>query len=357
MQNEHENQEQTPVANGPVPEAPKEHKPKAKKVKHASKLAKQEQDLEIDTGKEYDTISLPENENDPHWDPKMKLPVPQGLIDGLAEFGWDRSMRLAAVTDHKGNLKIVHGRTRWRAIPRANAIRKKAGLPPIVAYVTVVDEQDDIEGVVRDMRRNVRLNRHVQDIDPMTLAESIVRALSAGIEEKQVANDHAVTVNELHGYLLLTDDDKCPPVVQELVREGKLPFSAALELARSAEKMTKADVTHAAEQIAKMASGGLRVTTDRVKKAAGSHDEKVATKKEIKQWLLNIQSDKPNGKHGEQVAMAAIIGIEVCLGTRSIPSAESALEKLAHGSNVKIDFKQYQSAVDVPDKPVKGQGK
>lgn len=187
----------------------------------------------------------------------------------------------------------------------------------------------------------------------MTLAESIVRALSAGIEEKQVAEDHAVTVNDLHGYLLLTDEDKCPPTVQELLREGKISFTAALELARRADKMTKSEITQAAEQVAKIAGGGLKVTAAQVKKAAGASSDGPATQKQKKQFLLDVQSASFAGKHGEAVKWAAIVALEVGMGTRTIDSAYEALDKIAKGHTVRVDFKQYQDGA----KDVKGQEK
>lgn len=311
----------------------------------------------VDTGdaKDFGRYSIPESEDDPHWDPKLKNPVPEALVDGLAEFGWKRAYAAEGVRQADGKVLITRGKTRWRAIAKANKLRKAAGQEPLRAWVEVTDEDpaDDAK-IIENMRLNVSLNRAVQEQDPMTLAESMVRMLSAGVDERTVARDHAVSVNDLHGYLLLTDEFKVPPVVQDLIREGKVPFAAAIELARRAESMSKSEVQSEAERIAKLANGGVRVTTATVKNKVSDPDNKVATKKEIKQDLLDTQSDPHTGKHGEQVTMAYIIGLEVGIGTRSLKSASIALAKLAKGEAIKIDFKQY-----VPDgkKPVKGQEK
>lgn len=336
-------------------EAPPAEKPaKARKPK---KTHEPGTILRIDTGdvKAFAKIKLPESEDDPHWDPKMKLPVPQSVVDGLAEFGWDESQALACVEAPDGSLHIENGRTRVRAVPRANKIREKAGLPPIVIPVHVHPQgEDDLESAVQGMRRGVRLNRHVQDMDPMTLAESCLRALSAGIGEKQVADDHALSVNDVHGLLLLTDEKLCPPKVQELLRDGHISRAAAIELARKAEKMTTAELNAAAEQIAKVAAGGLRVTAREVKKASGAANESPATAKEKKQFILNLHSMKLAGKYGEMVQWAAIVAMEVGLGTRTVDSAVVILDGLGKGKIPRIDFKQYQSDGQKAG-PVKGQ--
>ena len=164
-------------------------------------------------------------------------------------------------------------------------------------------------------------------------------------------------MNDLHGYLLLLDEDKCPASVQELLREGKISFAAALELARRADKMTKGEITQAAEQVAKIAGGGLKVTAAQVKKAAGVNAEGPATQKEKKQLILDLQSGELRGKAGEAVKWAAIVALEVGLGTRTVDSAWAAFGKLAQGQTIRVDFKQYLGAADAPDKPVKGQEK
>lgn len=334
----------------PVPHKAKKREPKAKKPEAVV------ESITIDTGdhKAFARVTLPESEDDLHWDPKLKNPVPEALVDGLAEFGWKPAYRAEAIREGD-KLKVIRGKTRIRAVPKANKLRKAAGQEPLVIYLDVSEEEpSDDAKIIENMRLNVSLNRAVQEQDPMTLAESMVRMLSAGIDERTVARDHAVSVNDLHGYLLLTDEAKVPPVVQDLIREGKVPFAAAIELARRAESMSKSEVQAEAERIAKLANGGVRVTTATVKNKSGDPDNKVATKKEIKQDLLDTQSDPHTGKHGEPVTMAYIIGLEVGIGTRSIKSAQIALAKLAKGEAVKIDYKQY---ADGKETPVKGQEK
>lgn len=339
--------EPTPAESAPEPKPKATRKPKSDPT--ATKAP--EGTLEkIDTGKHYEDILLPTEEDDPHWDPKLRNPVPDELVESLADLGWDASSQAIAIREDK-TTKIIIGKTRWRAVPRANALRKKAGLPPIIAHVLVVEEAD-AEASVLNMQRNVALNYSVQKIDPMTTAESIVRMLSADVDEKTTAKRHAMSVNDLHGYLMLTNEDQCPPKVQELLREGLISYGAAIELARKSESMTRGEMTAAAEQIAKVAAGGVKITAAQVKKAAGMGDQNPATQKEKKQLILNLQSSKFAGKHGEAVKWAGIVCMEVGLGTRTVDDAIEALDKISKGSFPRVDFKQYQ--IDGKDKHVKG---
>lgn len=341
-------QEVPPPDTTPAESAPE---PKPAKVKKTKASTEPGSSMQIDTGKHYDDVLLPTEEDDPHWDPKLRNPVPDELVESLADLGWDASSQAIAIREDN-KTKIIIGKTRWRAVPKANKLRKAAGLPAIVAHVLIVEETG-AEAAVLNMQRNVALNYGVQKIDTMTTAESVVRMLSGGVDEKTTAKRHAMSVNDLHGYLLLTDEDKCPPKVQELLREGLISFGAALELARKSESMSKGEMTTAAEQIAKVAAGGVKITSAQVKKAAGMTDQSPATQKEKKQLILNLQSGKLAGKHGEAVKWAAIIALEVGLGTRTVDDAIEALDKIAKGHTIKIDFKQYQT--DGSKTLVKGQ--
>jgi hypothetical protein len=335
--------------NGPVPaaEEPKKHpeakpakKPKAKSEKKASPFKVGESGhLSKDQRKH---IVLVTDEADPLYNPKVKEPPPEKLHHVLADkrVGWLETNPLTILPDGR----IWSGRTKWRVLEKAE--RERGSEIPVPYKVIDIDEMDAADAT--DM-----LDMQVQKLNPMLVAEKVLRSLSRGKTEKEIMDTTGISVEDQHGYLLLMDEDKCPPSMQELIREGFLSKSAALELARKSATMSKSELVAAAEQIAKVAAGGIRVTTERVKSATG--DEKVATKKEVKQWLLDIQSDLPTGKHGEFVGLACIVGLEVAIGTRSIASAKGLLKKLGKGEAVKINFKQYASAADAPDKPVKGQ--
>ena len=302
--------------------------------------------------KDYDRVVLPADENDPHWDPKLRNPVPEGLVEGLAEFGWDPSSRAVAIPVEGGKLKIIHGKTRWRALEKANKLRSKLGEDPIVARLHVVPETgDDEQAIINNMRLNVRLNRHVQEMDHMTIAESGFRSLSAGQDEKTVAKDLAVSVNDLHAHMIFLDEAQFPKVAQDALREGKLTYSAAQEIARQGKDKTKAEIIELVEKTVKATTLGAKITSKDVQRAAGKGgEEHPATKKEIKQFLLDLQSDPAEGKQGYGATWGAIVAIEMCLGTRSMKQAVAAIAKIAKGEHIKVDFKQYQDGKPAEDK-------
>lgn len=338
---------------------PKAKKPKKAKALKATKIHFKLGDLDL-TEKEYGKVVIPSDENDPHWDPKLKNAVPEGLVEGMAEFGWDPSSRAVAIPVEGGKFKIIHGKTRWRALEKANKLRQKLGEEPIIARLHVVSETGDDEAtIITNMRRNVRLNRHVQEIDHMTLAESMFRALSSGQEEKQVAKDHAVTVNDLHAHMIFMDESQFPAAAQEALREGKLPYAAAQEIARQSKDRTKAELLELVEKTVKAANLGAKLSTKDVQRAAGKGgEEHPATKKEIKQAILDVQSDPVEGKQGYGATWGFIVAVEMCLGTRSMKQAMNALAKIGKGEHIKVDFKQYQTDGKKEDEnPVKGQEK
>jgi hypothetical protein len=329
---------QVPESNTPIeaPAEPPKASNKAKKAKapraekHATS-AFEVGETGLLTDDQKKAVVLVTDEADPLWDPKMKLKVPQEIVDAFEDpqFGWDRSMPLRIRSDGR----IAQGRTKWRAA-------LKVGLDKLEIPFVVIDDEDEI----LSMRQGVRLNEHVQVIDPMTRAESIARMLSAGVEEKQVAQDHAISVNDMHGHLLLLDLKES---IQELVRTGQMPFAAAVEFHRRNRELPAAVQDQLANEIVKAAQGGVKVNSSVVKKAGG--EEKVATRKDIKQQILDLQSNLPTDKVGRAAHWGAIVAIEMCLGTRSVKQFENAIVSAAHSKEVKVNFKQYQDGAKPPE--------
>lgn len=329
--------EEPKAAEEKATEEPKPAKQARKPKAEAEEQAEQPKVIWVDSADEdaMSRIVLATKEDDVLWDSKMLLPVPPRLINGLRQHGWDASMPLRCLKRGE-DWYISQGRTKWRAVPKVNALRKKDKLPPLRIPVMVFESEDEIAA----SRAGRRLNAHVQDVDPITKAKDIVRDLSMGLSEQDAADDNGVTVEELHGYLLLVNEDLLPEGVQKLVQQGLISFGAAVEFARLAKEKNASEITKMAEDVATMASGGLKVTTAHVKKAAGKGGDTVK-KSDLKQWILDLQSDKYTGKHGEAVTLAAITVMEVWFGTRSLASAKMALNKLAKGEEVKFDFAQY----------------
>ena len=341
-------------AQKPENEPAVEQAKKAKKAKRKAEADQADKDYEVAIAEgevvivkpdEYDDFLLPEDSSDPYWDAKMEIDVPNALIKDLAAKGWDRTMLAKVKISPDGKKHLSHGKTRWRALPAANSLRKKAGLPPIEPIVLIErefesdDAQETLENVLRHgLLDGMGLNLNVQKINPMAIAEDIVQALSGGITEKEVAEKLGMSLDTIHGYQLLF---KLPEAARELVKEGTVSFAAALELARKVDNMTASEINSTMAQIAKAAAGGAKVTAAKVKRAAG--EDNPATKKEIKQTLLDLQSGKlDTGKYRDPAKWAAILALELGLGTRTLKSFWNAMEKISGGQTIKVDFAQYQ---------------
>lgn len=343
-----ETNQTTPDESNTTPAQDAAPKPEGKKTKRAAKAV-----LEIKTESkparlvqnftDYDKLKLPKDESDPHWDPRMEMEVPEGLINAMVED--NETVSVLNVEEGPNDTYLFQdGRTRFRALPEVNKQRKKAGKAPFAFTLAVFPPtEDSIEGaksiLLRGMRANVRM-----DDPPTVFSLQCQRWLSADISEQEICATQGITAPTLHAYLGLLD---LPKGVQKMVDDGTISRSAALALT----KLDEGKVQAAADAMAAAVKAGQKVTAKDIARVAGA-DDKVATAKQKKQWILDLQSCKFAGKHGSVVNFAAIVAMEVAMGTRSIDQAMAALDRLGKGEGIKIDFKQYQ---DGSNGPVKGQ--
>lgn len=319
--------------------APKAKKTKAKKTEVQAKTESKPASI-IENFTDYDKLKLPKDDSDPHWDPRMEMDVPEGLIQAMVDDNTLVSI-LNVEEGPDGTYLFQDGRTRFRALPEVNKLRKKAGKEPFAFTLAVhAASEDSIEGaknvLLRGMRANVRM-----DDPPTVFAAQCQRWLSADIGEQEICATQGISAPTLHAYLGLLD---LPKGVQKLVDDGVISRTAALALT----KLDEGKVQAAADAMAAAARAGQKVTAKDIARVAGA-SETVATAKQKKQWILDLQSCKFAGKHGAVVNFAAIVALEVAMGTRSIDQAMAALDRLGKGDGIKIDFKQYQ------DGAVKGQ--
>lgn len=327
---------------------------KVKKTKKQAPKVKSGERIQVDP-KDYDLYQVPEakDEGNAYFDAKVKNPVPDGLVHSLADHDWDETQAASVKRAKDGTLWVEHGQTRWRALPKANALRRKAGLPPVRPWVIVTDEDDSIEGAQATIMRTLRLNNDVQDVDPVTLAENLVRAASAGVDEKTLAKIESVgSVEKLHGlfalHSFLNDTEKCPESFKEHVRDGTVSMAAAMELIRKSEKLSKGELDKAVQQVATMAAGGVRITAEKAKQAAGgANEDKPATRREKLQALIDLSaSDKLTGKFSGPTRDAAMVAIELAIGTRTLAQFWTAIGKISKGQPVKVSLKQYAESLD-----------
>lgn len=321
---------------GAVPGAVPANEPAVERAQHKAKNAKVVEIKErvyktfhLDTGDEaqFKEFHLAKSEEDPYWDHRQTLDVPAAIVQSLVD---EEEPSLIKVVAEGDGYKVWDGRTRLRAVPEANRQRKKLGKKPLRFIIAVTDPPEEVSEVIKG---SIRSNIRMED-PPTVLAMHVSRALAADVTEEWLCKTLDMNAKKLHEYLALLD---LPKKVQAHVDDGTISIAAALALTRLDEK----DVEAAAEKLAAAAKVGKRVSAADVAPKKG--DDKVATKKEIKQFALDLDSDPFAGKHGEAVTKAIILGIELCMGLRSIPQAIAAANRIAKGEALKIDFKQFQT--------------
>lgn len=292
--------------------------PKAKNVQALSLTGT------IDSGNKdaMSQIVLAKTDDDPSWDPKMLLPVPPALINGLALYGWDVSMPLKAIVDPSDatKLKIVNGRTKFRAVEEANKRRKANKLPPIVIPYVVAEGLDEFDA----MRVGVRLNAHQQHRDPITVAQEIERLLSAGFTEADSAEDAGLSVKEVNEHLSLL---RLPAKVQALVQKGKMTPTAALGLVHLDAKQVEA----AADRLAALGESAGRVTKKDVEKEAapGAVAADRLNAKQVKLLIEELKAATPGNKMGKCAQAAAVAALETVLDARKRNKLEEKLHAIS----------------------------
>jgi ParB family chromosome partitioning protein len=304
---------QTPeseVISTPSPE-PKARKPKAKTngVPAQGKLI-------YLAPEELSKLTLPKDDTDARWDPRMGLAVPKWLVTSLEEHGVETPIEVSP--GPKGTFLIDAGKTRVRAIPLAYEILRKKRKPlfPIPVLVKARDE-------VQAMDRMVRENEHRRDSDAVTKAETMMRMLDVGKTEGEVASQFRVSTSTVSQYLALLG---LPDEVKKMVREGRLGVSAAVGIS----KLSPEAVAKAAKNLIAAAGEG-RVTGRAAAKAAGHGGPDTLGRKAIKDLIEELKVAKLAGAHGDFVKRAAQEALECVLDARRKDDLWDVLDKLAKG--------------------------
>lgn len=288
----------------PKPRAKKERKPEAG-IRYVT----------IDTGnaKEFAKLVLPKDEEDPRWEPRMLLKPERDFILDLAENGVDVDLDVTEAPDFPkgrymaGEYAINDGRMRVRAIPEANAIRKKKGLPAIQVGLKV-RERESVEA----MRAAVRLNEKRYESDAVTRARSMSRYRDVGLTDEEIASDFGIRPQEVEQHLGLL---RLAPEIQKLVTDGKMSVSTAAGIARLDPK----EVARRAHELIAAAAEG-RVTAAKAKAATGqgSGPDRLPAKA-IKTLIDELKAALKEGdqtKEASSLMQGCIYGLETVLDAR-----------------------------------------
>lgn len=328
---------ETQVPNGsPIPAAP-EVLPtpaprKASKPKPQRKPEAGVRYIPLSTGdaKEFARLVLPTSDADPRWDPRLGLKLEKEFILDIAENGVEVDVEVTpdptglpkGVQESypKGSFGINDGRMRVRAIPEANAIRKKKGLPPLEITLKVRERED-----VAAMRAAVRLNEKRRESDAVTRARNMSRMLDTGLTDSEIASDYGMTPQQVQTHLSLLS---LPEEVQDMVVRGKLSVTTAAGIA----KLDPKEIRSKANALIAAGESGARVTAKAAARATGTSDEPDRMPaKAVKVLIQELKAAKLAGKHGEVVVKAAVYALETYLDARKKDGLWDRLDKLAKG--------------------------
>lgn len=269
----------------------------------------------IDTGdkKQLSRLKLAKDDSDPRWDSRMLLKLDKNFILDIAENGVEVDLDVTESPDFPkghymgGEFGINDGRMRVRAIPEANEIRKKKGLPPLQVGLKIRERES-----VAAMRTGVRLNEKRYDSDAVTRARTMSRYQDAGLTDDEIASDFGIKASDVHQHLSLLG---LPPEVQKLVTDGKMSVSTAAGVAR----LDPSEVKRRANELIAAAAEG-RVTAAKARSATGqSNGPDRLPAKAIKQLIDELKAALKEGGDGAAAShsmQGAVYALETVLDAR-----------------------------------------
>lgn len=206
--------------------------PKPRKPKKARKPEAGIRYQDVDTGKpgELAKLVLASDDGDPRWDPGLLVKLDPDFVRNIAENGIDVDLDVTEAPPFPkgaypaGSFGINDGRSRVRAIPEANKLRKAKGLPPLVVGLKI-RERDDLES----MRAAARLNAQRKQEDAITIGRKAQRFLDMNLTEQEIAKDLGIKTEQVHTYVSLL---QLPEAVQQAILRGEVSVTAAATISR-----------------------------------------------------------------------------------------------------------------------------
>ena len=178
----------------------------------------------------------------PLWDERIKYELKPEFVANIGFLGVQEPITVIREkldeTDEGGKAKsryvVVDGRQRVRAARLVNEKRTAAGEPlSEIAYVVKkVSETGQVDLMLA-------LNEHRRGDDPLTKCEKCLRALNAGVDKLNIANDMGITPLTLGKYLSIAAD--CTRKVKDALRAEQIGIGQAYTL--SALSKAKQDST------------------------------------------------------------------------------------------------------------------
>ena len=211
-------------------------------------------------------LVLVEDETDPLFDPRIKMPLDDALVKNIMFQG---IIEPVVITKRDGQAIVIAGRQRVRAAREANKRLEEMGKEPLnVPCVVRRGNEADLFGV------SISENENRQDDSPLGKAEKCARYLSMGKSEEEAALTFGVSKQCIQSWLKLLE---CSAPVRKAVEEGKIAATAALKLSPLPYKEQQETLQGLMEKT----SNGKRITARQTAKATGQKSSRMKSRKEI----------------------------------------------------------------------------
>lgn len=222
-----------------------------------------------------ENLVIIEDENDPLYDVRVKLPVEENMVMNIIAKGILQNVRCVRRGDAR---VVVIGRQRVKAAREANKRLKKEGSELLKVPVIMVVGDEAIQYGVMISENELR-----RDDSPIAKAEKCQKYLAMGRTVADAAVTFGVTVQTVNNWIEIVG---LSAAVKKAVDQGMISATAAAKLSALSPTEQKDAVTEMVA--AAVASGKKKVT---VGKAAAKSGKKPAMKgkKEIKEMLELIE--------------------------------------------------------------------
>jgi len=140
----------------------------------------------------YDLVLITD-ENDPLYDPRVHLPIDDGLVKNILKFG---VVQPVVITKQLGKPVVIDGRQRVKAAREASAISEDGGGPPILVqcvYRTGGDES--MYGLI------VSTNEHRYQESVIDKAKKANHMIDLGCDHETVALSFGVSISTIRNWL------------------------------------------------------------------------------------------------------------------------------------------------------------
>lgn len=214
-----------------------------------------------------DDLVLVEDDTDPRYDPRVRLPVDEGLVANILYRG-QGVLEPAIVAKDGDQAVVLDGRQRVKAAREANRRLVEQGVDPLrVPCVLRRGDDSDMFAVM------VSANEHRATESPIEKARKVARYIHLGHTEEEAATLWGVSRMTIRNWLATLD---LAPKVQKAIEAGRISPSAALPLGKLPRE-------EQAARLDEMTAGDRKPTVRESRERAGGTEDrtKVRSRREI----------------------------------------------------------------------------